>query len=169
MTNVDEEGKNVFHNSCYNGNEELLKFLIEKASSSYLDILDQVINSIDETGLTPLYLLCLRGYKDSNDKSNKDRTYRRTMIQMMIPEGTAGLNTSAKWNFCAPQILYTPIHWLAYWNDVESIKYLLKSIPLDKITYELVLCANSDGMTPIDIAGKHESHESAIMLLKYLT
>ena len=30
----------------------------------------------------------------------------------------------AKWKLHCDKIKFTPIHWLAYWNDFESIRFL---------------------------------------------
>jgi len=130
MTAVDEEHKNVFHNCCFAGEEGLLRFLIQKAGKEYLNILYIVINSTDEMGLTPLYLLCQRGYKAKFDPQHQVTTkYRMNMIEMMIPVGSVNSPDSARWDFVAKQIHYTPLHWLAYWNDTDSIQYLLNVIP----------------------------------------
>ena len=31
----------------------------------------------------------------------------------------------ADWMYRVPQVKYSPLHWLAYWNDYPTIEYLL--------------------------------------------
>ena len=65
-------------------------------------------------------------------------------------------------------MLYTPLHWLAYWNDYYSVQYLLDLV--DKEDYEeieLIMSKTSEGVTPMDIAGRNKSNQTAIMMLEY--
>ena len=89
------------------------------------------------------------------------------MIKTLIPSSQIASEYSANWKFTAEQIFYTPIHWLAYWNDVEALKYIISIIPADQ--FHLVMSMTSEAMTPLDIAGKHGSHEAAHFLINYLT
>jgi hypothetical protein len=34
----------------------------------------------------------------------------------------------AEWLITADQVSYTPLHWLAYWNDYRSINFLFKTL-----------------------------------------
>jgi len=61
----------------------------------------------------------------------------------------------AKWDFTCNQVNYSPIHWLAYWNDVESINYILSLIPADKEHIIKMMMPNIRNITPLDVAGKH--------------
>ena len=91
------------------------------------------------------------------------------MIKCMIPANSTSVSYCARWDFEANQIKYSPMHWLAYWDDSEAIAYLLNNIPQTKESYSKILRHNNEGMTPIDIAGKHKSNTSALLLLKFLT
>lgn len=64
--------------------------------------------------------------------------------------------------------MYTPIHWLAYWNDVESINYILELVPNKKQYIIETMKPNIRNLSPLDVAGKHKSHESALLLLQFL-
>lgn len=64
---------------------------------------------------------------------------------------------------------YTPLHWLAYWNDVESIHYLLNLIPETLEDYKKIMKLNFSGLTPLDIAGQHMCTESALMIIEHMT
>jgi len=69
------------------------------------------------------------------------------------------------------QINYTPLHWLAYWNDAESIELILTHfhwMHIDKKpNIPDVMASDSLGMTPLDVAGKHGSREAANSILNF--
>lgn len=49
------------------------------------------------------------------------------------------------WLDRVPQILYSPLHWLAYWDDHYSIKFLLSTICVtDKEKIKLMFKPNQD-------------------------
>jgi hypothetical protein len=58
---------------------------------------------------------------------------------------------------------------LAFWNDVESIHYILNLIPQDVDSYKKIMRQNFSGLTPLDIAGQHGCHESAMLMINFLT
>ena len=58
LTATNDESANVLHLACQIGNLKLVKFILEKAGPKYLSVLSKMINSEDEMGLTPVYLLC---------------------------------------------------------------------------------------------------------------
>lgn len=89
----------------------MLHFLLEKAGPNYLNYIDQFINAKDEMGVTPLYLLCQRGYrvrvkKNTNNKGHiKDEycehKHRKHMLEHMVQGVTANLAACclANWHF----------------------------------------------------------------------
>ena len=56
---------------------------------------------------------------------------------------------------------------MAYWNDIESINYILSNLTLDKKSVESVFALNHKNMTFIDIAGKHKCHETVLFILDF--
>jgi ankyrin repeat protein len=66
MTEIDDEKKSVLHIACLRGYDEVITCILQKATE--FGILDMIINSEDEFGLTPLYFICLFGF-DSNKKN----------------------------------------------------------------------------------------------------
>ena len=66
MTEIDDEKKSVLHIACMRGFDEVISCILQKATE--FGILEMIINSEDEFGLTPLYFLCLFGF-DSNKKN----------------------------------------------------------------------------------------------------
>ena len=109
----------------------MVEFLINTASK--LDLLDDIINGKDELGLTPIYMLCQQGYliKGLKDGSKPDHPERKDIISMLINGTTSGdakdvkPENKAEWIKTCPQIKYSCMHWLCFWDDAESIKYLL--------------------------------------------
>lgn len=75
MTEIDDEKKTVLHIACLRGFDEVISCILQKATE--FGILDLIINSEDEFGLTPLYFLCLFGF-DSNKKN--ERLNSRSLI-----------------------------------------------------------------------------------------
>jgi hypothetical protein len=75
MTEIDDEKKTVLHIACLRGFDEVISFILQKATE--FGILDLIINSEDQFGLTPLYFLCLFGF-DSNKKH--ERLNSRSLI-----------------------------------------------------------------------------------------
>lgn len=65
--------------------------------------------------------------------------------------------------------MYSCLHWLAYWNDVESIDYMLNLVPDHYDQFQKIMGLNASDMTPLDIAGQHMCHESALLIIEHLT
>lgn len=86
LAHKDNDLQNVFHKACFQGNLELLKFIHEKAGPRYLNILEFVVDAVDVDGLTPLYYLCMRGYREKKDiELNKAIKNRVQMIEVLCP------------------------------------------------------------------------------------
>lgn len=65
-------------------------------------------------------------------------------------------------------------HWLAFWNDTESLYYLLNIIEKTAKNFLLIQAAHYHefdqiGNTPVDIAGESNNHESAIILTQHMS
>lgn len=140
--------------------------MLDRAGPKYLDILEHVIYEVDELKLTPFYLLCERGYLKKFNKEDQISTgYRLSMIKLLFPREAPG----HIWSHVCKQIKFTPMHWLAYWDDVESIRYILSNIDVNYKTLFSIMQVTETGLTPLDIAGKHKSNESAMALINFLT
>jgi ankyrin repeat protein len=63
FSRTNGDGRNVLHLACNIGNHKIVQFLLSKAGPTYLGVLNTIINAKDNMGLTPLYLLCQRGYR----------------------------------------------------------------------------------------------------------
>jgi ankyrin repeat protein len=167
-------GQNVLHLACERGNLQLCSFIIDKAGPRELNILPLIINVIDQKERSPLYLLCLRGYVHNHDPYLQLKVgLRKKMIEKLIPpvaKTYKGPLTSnfAHWSFVSEEIKYTAFHWLAYWNDTESLFYLLNQVPESQENYLKILVENERGDTPLGLAAAHGSHESAIMIIEHL-
>ena len=67
-----------------------------------------------------------------------------------------------------PQIKYSSLHWLAYWNDHRSIEFLLSTLPgTDRERIQKLLLPNSEDYTAIDFAGMHKSFECLLIMILY--
>lgn len=67
-----------------------------------------------------------------------------------------------------PQILYSPLHWLAYWDDHNSVNFLLSTVSgRDSKKVQRLFRPNSDDLTPLDIAGVNNAHETLLHIINY--
>lgn len=87
---------------------------------------------------------------------------------------TKELVNYARWSIISEQTGYNIFHWLAYWNDTESLYYLLNNIDKNAKNFQLMQTAHFHtndqiGNTPIDIAGENNNHESAIILAQHFS
>ena len=139
MWNIYNSSYHIFLITIYNKciNHKLLSFFIEKAGPNHLNILDKIIDVTDQLELTPLYQLCEQGFDKKSGEPNADR---REMLKLLIegdeaikklPAKSRRANT-ARWDIQANRLGYSPMHWLACLNDVESIQYLLGLVKYDR-------------------------------------
>jgi hypothetical protein len=63
------------------------------------------------------------------------------------------------------------MHWLAYWNDAKSVKYLLDIVEenVSKEKLHKLMNISFNGMTPIDTAGGNKSIQAATQILNYFS
>ena len=149
LTQGNDEKMTSLHLACKLGSLDLVKFIIEQ--STELHILEYAIDAEDHLGLTPIYHLCQRGFlkKAKKGEVQKEHEDRKHMIELLI-------QGNAEWCFVCKEIGYTPLHWLAYWNDFASINHLLKVVDKqtdDKSKILRLMFMSKKGLTPIDIAG----------------
>jgi len=181
LVSLDDEERNVLHIACRSGSP-LIEFIVEQAYK--MEILHLMINELDNLGQTPLYMLCQKGYgKRMGEEVPKEHAHRAKYIKLLIqgsaedPKGaTPNANkvkkdsqkNFAKWLFRVSQVKYTPLHWLALWNDYQSIEYLLNSVDKnDPEQVKMIMSYNNDGLTPLDVAGVRQSNEAALIFLGY--
>ena len=135
LLSLDDEQRNVLHIACMAGST-LIEFIVEQAYN--MQILQYIINAADELNQTPLYMLCVKGHqKKMVNGVYQAHVYRHQFIKLLVKgqfsdekknqEYNIGKNPKnlAKWLVRISQIKYTPLHWLAYWNDYASIDFLL--------------------------------------------
>ena len=136
LLSVDDELRNVLHIACRAGSP-LLENIVEQAYQ--MQILHFMINAQDELGQTPLYLLCLKGHgKKAVDGSYPQHAERHRYIKLLVmgtfdpPKPNVHIAGNAKnladWLLQVSQVKYSPLHWLAYWNDYPSIEFLLSQV-----------------------------------------
>ena len=59
------------------------------------------------------------------------------------------------------------MHWLAFWNDIASLNYILEHIDETVENYTKVMSVSHRDLTPIDIAGTRGCHEAVLLLLDF--
>lgn len=95
-------------------------------------------------------------------KSPKEHKDRIQIVKLLVTDA------HAEWLIQVKEVKYSPLHWLAYWNDTESILFLLRLANKDeKITIDRILCLNCNDNTPVDTAGKNRSSLAAMLFLDF--
>ena len=62
--------RNVLHKAALNGDNHFCTMIV--LESHKMGVHDQILNQTDRDGLTPLYLLCERGFKKENEASDDE-------------------------------------------------------------------------------------------------
>jgi len=93
------------------------------------------MNVKDYLGLTPVYLLCSKGYKKGK-KGEEIREHKRRhkLLKFLcdIQDSEAKRRGESDYIYQpAPRVKFTPFHWLCYWDDIDSIKFLLRDVQSD--------------------------------------
>ena len=83
ITLLDAEQQTVIHTTCRNQDHELLRFFIEKAGPSYLNVLDKIIDVPDELAITPIYMLCESGFDNKKGRSHSANN-RKNMLKLLV-------------------------------------------------------------------------------------
>ena len=67
-----EKGRLVLHRAALNGDKHFCHMIVREAAKMEVNVLDQIIDAPDQDGLTPLYMLCERGYRREGDGGDDD-------------------------------------------------------------------------------------------------
>jgi hypothetical protein len=116
-------------------------------------VLKFIINEESNLNMTPVMLLCKRGYHVRHDSSlQRKLSVRKQIIEVLMPKGcnrgsdhtmdTKELVNYARWSIISEQTGYNIFHWLAYWNDTESLYYLLNNIDKNAKNFQLMQTAH---------------------------
>ena len=100
---------------------------------------------------------------ENEDQSKKDKSKK---MQKDFDEKNEFL---PYWVEQIPQIKYQPLHWLAFWNDHQSIDYLLTTLRSEEcgISFKDLLLPDQNGFTALDFAGMHSSFESMFIFIEF--
>ena len=148
-------------------------FIVEFAGIRHLNILKFLVREEDDMGRTPFYWLCVKGYEHKFSAANQ-RKYnnRKKIIEKLIPPQEERIKDNplqySRWDFVSAQLFYTPLHWLAYWNDSASIHYLLHLVPNTLEDFKKIFAVNYEDLCALDIAGMKKCDESAQILIDFL-
>ena len=132
---VDEEGDSPLHIACEFGNADVVQWMLNKTEMAC------DVNILNSNGLTALFLVCLKGYAgaDGVGANSQSIKQKRLQITKMLVEKGADLN------FTREVVELTPLHWAAYNNDAELVRYLLAN--------KARQIESAAGSMPVDIAG----------------
>ena len=158
---------------------ELVQMILKKAGPKDLNILKFIMNKKCAIELTPLYYLCQQGYRKSKKLKIHDKPpeheKRQKILELMVQDqkdnaGNVDRENSAEWLYACSRIKHTPLHWLCYWNDYESVQYLLslvedKDAPME--TIKMLMASTFNNMSPLSMSGKHSCGESALLILEF--
>jgi len=73
LTNKEPNRSRVpLHIAALNGNKHFCTMIVKEATMMEVNILDEIIDLPDRDGLTPLYLLCEKGFLKEEDTGNED-------------------------------------------------------------------------------------------------
>ena len=158
--------------ACIKGDFNFCSFIINFAGPTNLNILKFIVRIQDDMGRTPFYWLCVKGYEHKFSARDQYKfQYRKKITEMLIPpiEERDKKNPLqySKWDFISPQLFYTPIHWLAYWDDSATLHYLLNLIPKDINEFVKIFHTNFDELCALDIAGMKKCNLSAFIIMEY--
>jgi hypothetical protein len=80
--------------------------------------------------------MCVKGYIRKSDHTRtfqskaESHNDKLKMVETLVfgggGAGDKNVKNHAEWLIKTDQVAYTPLHWLAYWNDFESINFLFK-------------------------------------------
>lgn len=132
---VDDEGDYPLHIACEFGNADVVQWLLNKQEMAC------DVNVLNSNGLTALFLVCLKGFvgADGVRASSQSIKEKRLYIVKMLVEKGADLN------FTREVVELTPLHWAAYNDDAELVRYLLAN--------KARQIESAAGSMPVDIAG----------------
>ena len=113
---TDDDGDKPLHIACEFGNASVVEWILSKPE------LGAEVNALNSNALTPIFLVCLKGYIGTDGVGSRTETVKMNRLQIvkMLVEKGANLN------FKREKVELTPLHWAAYNDDAELVRYLLK-------------------------------------------
>lgn len=97
------------------GNSEVVEWILNKAE------MKAKVDSRNGNDLTPLFLVCLKGYVGAEgigSKTDSVKMKRLEIARLLIDKG-------ADVNYTRAVVGLTPLHWAAYNDDGELCRFLL--------------------------------------------
>ena len=113
-----------------------------------MNILDRM-NVKDYLGLSPVYWLCNKGYKNDPEHGVTPPEHKKRHEMLKLLQEIAGTEGRSRddTEFLyqpAPRVHFTPFHWLCYWDDNESIAFVLDNVKADPSKNEKIMAATSE-------------------------
>ena len=97
------------------GNSEVVQWILDKPE------MRADVNAKNGNALTPLFLVCLKGYVGADgigSKTDSVKIKRLEIARMLVSKG-------ADINYTRDVVGLTPLHWAAYNDDAELCRFLL--------------------------------------------
>lgn len=112
---VDHDGDAPLHIACEFGHPEVVEWILSKQE------MKADVNSLNNNDLTPLFLVCIKGYVGAEGIGSKTQLVKqkRLKIAKLLAKEKCEINT------VRAKVDLTPLHWAAYNNDEELCRFLL--------------------------------------------
>ena len=136
-----------------------------------------LINQPDKFGLTPFFLLCKKKFEHGapNPRADIARLLlegKKVGSDDSLIEGSLKRSNLAEWHMQCEQIGFSPLHWLAFWDDGDSIQIVLQNYASkiqkherrccsEKKNKAEPLCWDFNGYSALDVAGRNNSKKAA--------
>ncbi len=114
------------------------------------DKIKQYINQTDKFNVNGIIMCCFL-----NNQSLENNNPRLESLKIFIEYG-ANINEKN------PITLWSPIHWVCHYGDIESLKFLLENNAYSFIQ-------ERQGYFPLDLIGRQNHKSAAFLLIEYLT
>jgi len=132
----NDEGDRPLHEACEQGQASVVEWILEQPELGAKNYIDEKA----QNGMTPLFLVCLKGYTGAEGvgaKMNRTKENRLKIAKCLVEQG-ADINAE-------DSIGMTALHWACYNDDANLVRFLLERKADQKIS--------KAGTMAIDIAG----------------
>ncbi|CAD8164622.1 unnamed protein product [Paramecium octaurelia] len=141
FSTVDNNGRNLLHRAALQQNPKLIREILTEYSKLQQPM-HAYINLNDKFGINAVQMCCFANYNE-----------RAACLELFLEDGDL--------NSFNPRTLWSPVHWVAFYGDVESMQLLIsKEAILFKTDYE--------GYYPLDLAGRNNKKIVANLIIEFL-
>lgn len=112
---MDDDGDLPIHIAAECGNPEVVEWIINKKE------MDNDMNSKNGNNMSPLFLASLKGYVGAEGLGSRTDAVKAKRLETAKLLVGSGANV----NFVREVVGLTPLHWAAYNDDAELVRFLL--------------------------------------------